>query len=258
MRSQVSLLHSVTQVLIEDLKVLPVLYKNLMDPDYLFADQICTVLSNLSRQANTCKTVFKVLIVHIYSKGSDVSSAYLGAAISTGCVILFFPGSSGGGWSAQAGGNLLYWRLQQACKAQLSGTSAVQLDAASWGQERHGGQGQVRVRSMEKAQHFFNYYCHCCCFLSTIYVCFNDFKDTLSNQLFRITIELESQFCLTFTSMCCRCVIQRLLPFTQYQASAVRRGGIIGTLRNCCFDHSEIHFFSLHISRPNNQTGYIE
>ncbi|CAG5977131.1 unnamed protein product [Menidia menidia] len=36
-----------------------------------------------------------------------------------------------------------------------------------------------------------------------------------------------------------RCVIQRLLPFTQYQPSVVRRGGVIGTLRNCCFDHSK-------------------
>ncbi|KAJ9586292.1 hypothetical protein L9F63_020055, partial [Diploptera punctata] len=33
-----------------------------------------------------------------------------------------------------------------------------------------------------------------------------------------------------------RCVIQRLLPFTEYEASHVRRGGIVGTLRNCCFD----------------------
>ncbi|XP_041812613.1 protein HGH1 homolog [Chelmon rostratus] len=35
-----------------------------------------------------------------------------------------------------------------------------------------------------------------------------------------------------------RCVVQRLLPFTQYQGSSVRRGGVIGTLRNCCFDHA--------------------
>lgn len=31
-------------------------------------------------------------------------------------------------------------------------------------------------------------------------------------------------------------VIQRLLPFTEYKPSRVRRGGIIGTLKNCCFD----------------------
>ncbi|KAK3532761.1 hypothetical protein QTP86_028136, partial [Hemibagrus guttatus] len=35
-----------------------------------------------------------------------------------------------------------------------------------------------------------------------------------------------------------RCVIQRLLPFTQYEASVTRRGGVVGTLRNCCFDYS--------------------
>lgn len=35
-----------------------------------------------------------------------------------------------------------------------------------------------------------------------------------------------------------RCVIQRLLPYTQYEASVTRRGGVVGTLRNCCFDHA--------------------
>ncbi|XP_007954303.1 protein HGH1 homolog [Orycteropus afer afer] len=34
-----------------------------------------------------------------------------------------------------------------------------------------------------------------------------------------------------------RCVIQRLLPLTQYPDSSVRRGGVVGTLRNCCFEH---------------------
>lgn len=33
-----------------------------------------------------------------------------------------------------------------------------------------------------------------------------------------------------------KCVIQRLLPFTEYKDSLVRRGGIIGTLKNCCFE----------------------
>ncbi len=32
------------------------------------------------------------------------------------------------------------------------------------------------------------------------------------------------------------CVLQRLLPFTEYSASRVRRGGVVGALRNCCFD----------------------
>lgn len=33
-----------------------------------------------------------------------------------------------------------------------------------------------------------------------------------------------------------KCVIQRLLPFTEYKDSLVRRGGIVGTLKNCCFE----------------------
>nr|CAG4644093.1 EOG090X08WK [Lepidurus arcticus] len=32
------------------------------------------------------------------------------------------------------------------------------------------------------------------------------------------------------------CVIQRLIPFTEYREAATRRGGVIGTIRNCCFD----------------------
>ncbi|KAM4605866.1 protein HGH1 homolog [Discoglossus pictus] len=36
-----------------------------------------------------------------------------------------------------------------------------------------------------------------------------------------------------------RCVVQRLLPYTQSGGSTVRRGGIIGTLRNCCFHHRD-------------------
>ncbi|KAJ8939729.1 hypothetical protein NQ314_011015 [Rhamnusium bicolor] len=37
-----------------------------------------------------------------------------------------------------------------------------------------------------------------------------------------------------------KCVIQRLLPFTEYKDSLVRRGGVIGTLKNCCFE-SDFH-----------------
>lgn len=33
-----------------------------------------------------------------------------------------------------------------------------------------------------------------------------------------------------------KCVIQRLLPFTEYSDSIIRRGGIVGTLKNCCFE----------------------
>ncbi|KYO40924.1 HGH1-like protein [Alligator mississippiensis] len=32
-------------------------------------------------------------------------------------------------------------------------------------------------------------------------------------------------------------MLQRLLPFTQYEGSAVRRRGVVGTIRNCCFEH---------------------
>jgi len=33
------------------------------------------------------------------------------------------------------------------------------------------------------------------------------------------------------------CIIQRLLPFTEYAGSHVKKGGVIGALRNCCFHH---------------------
>lgn len=33
------------------------------------------------------------------------------------------------------------------------------------------------------------------------------------------------------------CLVQRLLPLTQYAGSAICRGGVVGTLRNCCFDY---------------------
>jgi len=41
-----------------------------------------------------------------------------------------------------------------------------------------------------------------------------------------------------------RCVIQRLLPYTEYEHSHIRRGGVVGTLRNCCFDAGK-HAFVL-------------
>lgn len=37
-----------------------------------------------------------------------------------------------------------------------------------------------------------------------------------------------------------QCIIQRLLPFTEFHQSAVRRHGVVGTLKNCCFD-TEYH-----------------
>lgn len=36
-----------------------------------------------------------------------------------------------------------------------------------------------------------------------------------------------------------KCVVQRLLPFTEYKSSTVKRGGIVGTLKNCSFVHQE-------------------
>lgn len=33
-----------------------------------------------------------------------------------------------------------------------------------------------------------------------------------------------------------KCVVQRLLPFTSYSDSVVRRKGVVSTLKNCCFD----------------------
>lgn len=35
-------------------------------------------------------------------------------------------------------------------------------------------------------------------------------------------------------------VVQRLLPFTEYKESLIRRGGVVGTLKNCCFEE-EFH-----------------
>jgi len=34
-----------------------------------------------------------------------------------------------------------------------------------------------------------------------------------------------------------KCMIQRLLPFTEYKTSTLKRGGVVGTIRNCCFEH---------------------
>lgn len=36
-----------------------------------------------------------------------------------------------------------------------------------------------------------------------------------------------------------RYVVQRILPFTQYEESLVRRGGMAAVLKNCCFDTGE-------------------
>ncbi|KAF3690254.1 Protein HGH1 -like protein [Channa argus] len=131
------------QVLVTDVKVLPALLKKLTDPDYLFSDQICTILSNLSRHEKTCKTVFRVL-------QEEVGLAKLVEIFCTE------------GYNKKAKLHYL--------GPLLSNLTQVQ---------------EARNYILDKE----------------------------------------------------RCVVQRLLPFTQYQASAVRRGGVIGTLRNCCFDY---------------------
>ena len=38
------------------------------------------------------------------------------------------------------------------------------------------------------------------------------------------------------------CVIQRLLPYTSYSDSTVRRGGVVAILKNCCFDTGLSYF----------------
>lgn len=131
------------QVLVTDIKILPVLLKNLTDPDYLFSDQICTILSNLSRHEKTCRTVFRVL-------QEEVGLAKLVEIFCTE------------GYNKKA-------------KLHYLGPLLSNLT------------------QLQEARNYI----------------------------------LDKN----------RCVVQRLLPFTQYQASAVRRGGVIGTLRNCCFDH---------------------
>ncbi|CAJ1052037.1 protein HGH1 homolog [Xyrichtys novacula] len=132
------------QVLVSDVNLLPALLKNLQDPEYPFADQICTILSNLSRHEKTCKTVFKVL-------QEELSLAQLVEIFCTE------------GFNKQA--KLHYLGPLLSNLTQLPEARNYILD-----------------------------------------------KD--------------------------RCVVQRLLPFTHFQASVVRRGGVIGTLRNCCFDHT--------------------
>ncbi|XP_054473202.1 protein HGH1 homolog [Anoplopoma fimbria] len=132
------------QVLVSDVKVLPVLMKRLLDPEYWFSDKICTILSNLTRHTKTCKTVLKVL----------EEEAGLAKLVDIFCTEDF----------------------------------------------------------NKKAK--FHY---------------------LSPLLSNLTQLPEARNYILDKD---RCVIQRLFPFTQYQASAVRRAGVIGTLRNCCFDHA--------------------
>lgn len=49
------------QPLIKETDLLAKLLPNLLDPEYVFADRICTILSNLSRHERTCREVFRAL-----------------------------------------------------------------------------------------------------------------------------------------------------------------------------------------------------
>ncbi|XP_060925642.1 protein HGH1 homolog [Limanda limanda] len=131
------------KVLVEDVKVVPVLLKNFVDPECSFSDQSCKILSNLTRHVKTCKTVFPVL-------QEEVGLTKLVEIFCTE------------GFNKKA--NLHYLGPLLSNLTQLPEARNYILD-----------------------------------------------KD--------------------------RCVFQRLLPYTQYQTSALRRGGVVGTLRNCCFDH---------------------
>ncbi|XP_048059609.1 protein HGH1 homolog [Megalobrama amblycephala] len=133
------------QPLIKDTDLLAKLLPKLLDPEYVFADRICTILSNLSRHERTCKEVFRALqeqnigldrVVEIFCTegfNKKASLHYLGPLLSN-------------------------------------------------------------LTQLPEARHFI----------------------------------LDKD----------RCVIQRLLPYTQYEQSTTRRGGVVGTLRNCCFDYA--------------------
>ncbi|CAL9706612.1 unnamed protein product [Knipowitschia caucasica] len=131
------------QALLSDSDLLS-LCKNLVDPSFPFSDQICTILSNLSRSDRSCPQVYKVL----------QQTLGLSKLVEIFCCEGFNPNAS------------LHY-----VGPLLSNLSQLQ---------------EAR-------------------------------KEILDPD---------------------RCVLQRLLPFTQYAASTIRRGGVIGTLRNCCFDHN--------------------
>ncbi|XP_041105092.1 protein HGH1 homolog [Polyodon spathula] len=133
------------QALIKEANVLPPLLHNLLDPGYIFADQICTILTNLSRNKETCREVLRAI------QDEGVGLAQIVEVFCTE------------GYNEKA--SLHYLGPLLSNLTQLPEARSFILD-----------------------------------------------KD--------------------------RCVIQRLLPFTQYESSAVKRGGVVGTLRNCCFDYS--------------------
>ncbi|XP_016317891.1 protein HGH1 homolog [Sinocyclocheilus anshuiensis] len=133
------------QPLVKETDLLARLFQNLLDPEYMFADRICTILSNLSRHERTCRDVFNTLqeqkirldkVVEIFCMegfNKKASLHYLGPLLSN-------------------------------------------------------------LTQLPEARHFI----------------------------------LDKD----------KCVIQRLLPYTQYEESSTRRGGVVGTLRNCCFEYA--------------------
>ncbi|XP_061687746.1 protein HGH1 homolog isoform X2 [Syngnathoides biaculeatus] len=132
------------QVLVTDIGMVPSLLKKLKDPQFPFADKICTILSNLTRHQKTCKTLFKLL-------EEEMGLAQL---VDIFCTEDYNP------------------HAKMHYLAPLLSNLAQLPDARRFLMDRD------------------------------------------------------------------RCVVQRLLPFTQFEASVVRRGGVVGVLRNCCFDHA--------------------
>lgn len=133
------------QALTEEVNLLPVLLKRLLDPDFDFADHICTLLSNLSREERTCRRVFQAM---------QEEGVGLAKVVEIFCTE---------GYNHKA--SLHYLGPFLSNLTQLPETREFILDRE-------------------------------------------------------------------------RCVLERLLPYTQYEGSTVRRGGVIGTLRNCCFEYS--------------------
>ncbi|XP_043923636.1 protein HGH1 homolog [Protopterus annectens] len=134
------------ETLVEGVCLLPLLLKRLLDPDCDFADQICSILSNLTREEKSCKKVLQAI-----QKEEDGGLARLVEAFYTE------------GYNKKA--TLHYLGPLLSNLTQLPEARQFLLD-----------------------------------------------KD--------------------------RCVVQRLLPYTQYEGSIIRRGGVVGTIKNCCFDYA--------------------
>ena len=59
--------------------------------------------------------------------------------------------------------------------------------------------------------------------------------DFLANVIFNVTqIEQGRRAVLVRSSE--GCIIQRLVPYVSYMDSKIRRGAMVGAIRNCCFD----------------------